>query len=144
MNQDSTADNDPMAWAQSLLERVVENINDRGVIDSPLVEARVAWAKPGDVVIGQLRDQGNPGEFLWVIGGNVPVDCVHSTIAATARDAARHFAMKWQLEAARYESADERVRLGLDPSVDWDAQAKALVAKAEYLYSIFDDDQYWS
>lgn len=131
-------------WARETLADVVQRITDEGIIDSPLLEAKPAWSKPFDIVIGKLRDQGQRAEFLWVIGGSVPVDGVHSGVASTARDAARHFSMKWQLEAARLEDPTERQRLGLDPATDWQAQAKALVARAEYLYSIIDDDRFWS
>jgi len=65
-------------------------------------------------------------------------------VATTPRDAARHFSLKWQLDAARYENPAERHRLGLDPAEDWEANARALATKAEYLYKIVDDDQLWS
>ena len=139
-----TADKETLAWAEDTLAEIREEILKQGIIESPLVESRPAWAKLQDVVIGQLRDQGVAGEYLWVIGGSVPIDCVHSDVAATPRDAARHFSMKWQLEAARYEDPLERQRFGLDPAVDWQAQVQALIAKAEYLYSLVDEDQNWS
>ena len=140
----STPEDEDLAWAREELNKVVKEITDQGAIESPLVEARPVWTNARDVVIGQLRDQGAPSEFLWVIGGSVPIDCVPSSVAASPRDAARHFSMKWQLEAARLENPAERQRLSLDPAEDWDARAKALIAKAEYLYKIADDDQRWS
>lgn len=130
-------------WAREQLDSVVGDIQDDGVIDSPLIEARTAWMRPFDIVIGQVRDQRQEREFLWVIAGSVPSDCVHSSVAAGPREAARHFSMKWQLEAARLESADERKRLGLDPELDWEAQVKALVSRAEYLYAVANDDRNW-
>lgn len=144
MSHKIALDDKNLAWAKEELDKVVKEITDRGAIDSPLVEARPVWTKPLDVVIGQLRDQGDQTEFLWVIGGSVPIDCIHSSVAPSPRDAARHFSMKWQLEAARYEDPSERHRLGLDPAADWNAHAKALISKAEYLYKIIDDDQLWS
>ena len=131
------------SWAKEELNRAIGVITDQGVIDSPLVESRPVWMKPFDIVIGQLRDQGVQTEFLWVISGSVPTDCLHSNVAASARDAARHFSMKWQLEASRCEDPAERQRLGLDPATDWEAHSKALTARAEYLYDIVDDSQFW-
>ncbi len=141
---DSSDHDKAVDWARQALADIVQEILDQGIIDSPLVEARPAWTKPFEIVVGKLRDQGQQAEFLWVIGGDVPVDCVHSGVASTARDAARHFSMKWQLEAARLENSSERRRLGVDPSADWEAQARALIDRAQYLYSVVDDDQYWS
>lgn len=144
MSHNCALADETLIWAKKELDKVIKEVTDQGAIESPLVEARPAWTKPFDVVIGQLRDQGVQTEFLWVIGGLVPSDCIHSRVAATPRDAARHFSMKWQLEAARYEDPAERQRLGLDPTVDWEACAKALIAKANYLYKIVEDDQLWS
>lgn len=143
MSENSAPGDKDLAWAREELNKVVREITDQGAVESPLVEARAVWSKPLDVVIGQLRDQGVQAEFLWVIGGSVPIDCIHSSVAASPRDAARHFSMKWQLEAARYQDPTERHRLGLDPAEDWTAHSKALIAKAEYLYKIVDDDQLW-
>ncbi len=144
MPQNSTLDDKDLVWAREELNKVVKEVTDQGATESPLVEARPVWSSARDVVIGQLRDQGAPSEFLWVIGGSVPIDWVHSGVATSPRDAARHFSMKWQLEAARFEDPAERRRLSLDPAEDWDSRAKALIAKAEYLYKIVDDDQRWS
>jgi hypothetical protein len=141
---DSSQADEALDWARATLANVVQEIMDEGVIDSPLLESRPAWTKPFEIVIGKLRDQGQQAEFLWVIGGSVPVDCVHSGVASSARDAARHFSMKWQLEAARLENPAELKRLGLDPATDWQAEAEALIAKAEYLYAVVDDDRFWS
>lgn len=144
MSDNSRMDKKSLNWAKKELDIAVRKITDKGVIESPIIESRPSWFKPFDVVIGQLRDQGVRSEFLWVIGGTVPTDCIHSTLAATARDAARHFSLKWQLEAARYENPAEQKRLALDPAVDWKEQGRLLTAKAEYLYKIVDDDQLWS
>ena len=132
-----------LAWAREKLEQLVAEVTELGIIDSHLLEARPAWVKADEIVIGQLRDQGSPTEFLWIIGGTTPTDCLHSSAAPTARDAARHFSMKWQLEASRLEDPAERSRLGLDPKVDWEAQARALVATAESLYAATEEDQLW-
>lgn len=144
MSPNSIEDDKALAWAREELDRAVQEITDQGVIDSPLVESRLAWSKPFEVVIGQLRDQGDETEFLWIVGGTVPVDCAHSRTAATPREAVRHFSMKWQLDAARYQEPATRERLALDPSRDWQALGAALVAKAEFLYAIFDDERLWS
>ena len=144
MSRNSNIDEKTLTWAKEELETAIQTITNQGTIESPIVEARPAWTKPFDVVIGQPRKQRDSAEFLWVIGGSVPIDCINSGVAATPREAARYFSMKWQLEAARYEDPEERKRLALDPAVDWEAQGIALIAKAEYLYTMVDDDQLWS
>ena len=118
-----------MAWAKRELDKVVSDLLDRGAVDAALVESRLAWTVPSEVVLGQLREQGHPLEFLWVIGGKVPSDSVHSGAAGSPRDAVRHFALKWQLDASRTDDA---------------AISQALAEQAEYLYALSDDDRFWS
>ena len=118
-----------LAWAKGEIDGVVNELLASGAIEYDLVEARLAWTVPSEVVLGQLREQGNLVEFLWIIGGNVPIDSVHSSAAASPRDAVRHFALKWQLDADQVEDADA---------------AKTLVGHAEYLYALSDDDRFWS
>jgi hypothetical protein len=116
-------------WAKREIDRLVNALLAQGAIDDNLVEARLAWTVPSEVVLGQLRQQGNLLEFLWIIGGNVPADSVHSSAARTPRDAVRHFALKWQLDAGQMDDADA---------------ASTLVEHAEYLYALSDDDRFWS
>ncbi|MGI9236005.1 MAG: DUF4826 family protein [Woeseiaceae bacterium] len=115
-------------WARDTFDRAVRNIIDLGIIDGAFAEARPAWAQPDNVVIGQLRDANEPTSFIWVISGEVPTDHITSDVAATARDAARHFSLKWQMDAAHTKNS---------------AVSNMLVAKAEQLYEIVEDDNLW-
>lgn len=118
-----------LTWARREIDVVVGELLDAGAIDSAVIEARLAWTVPPEVVLGQLREQGNLVEFLWAIGGNVPSDTIHSSAAGSPRDAVRHFALKWQLDASRIDDANA---------------AKSLMEHAEYLYALSDDDRFWS
>lgn len=113
--------------ARSQLGQALSDLKSMGAIEDEIMEARPAWIMPFEFVIGQTRGSALDVEFLWVIGGKLPIDCVHSNIAQTARDAARHFSLKWQLDAERLGGAE----------------AARLVSLAEYLYSIVDNDDYW-
>ncbi|MEW6984517.1 DUF4826 family protein [Colwelliaceae bacterium 6471] len=71
---------------------------------------------------------------LWVICGDLPTD--HSAIdaAPTARDALRHFSLKWQLQAENLRQA------GGPEQEDF---AKILVSRAEGLYKIHENESLW-
>ena len=73
-----------------------------------------------------MREQGEPRPFVWTISGEVPTDYLNSEAADTPRAAARHFAMQWQLDAAR------------DPQ-----SGSALAEKAEYLFKVVGDESLW-
>lgn len=143
MAKSSSINQEALDRAKEQLDRALFEIMDMGVIESPLLEARPVWIRPFEFVIGQVRDQGQDTVRFWIIGGNLPTDYVHHRVAETARDAARHFAMKWQLDAARLGDPASREQAGRDPEYDWDTHSRALIKHAEHLYSITEDDSLW-
>jgi len=119
------------AWIRSQLDAAAKELLARGIVDSSLVEAKPAWAFPYQLLIGKFRAQGEPREFKWFICGDAPTDHVDSTAASTPREAARHFAMKWQLHAAR-QAGDSSEKPG-----------GQLADRAEALYELVDDESLW-
>lgn len=115
------------AWVQLQLDAAVQELMNNGVVESLLVEAKPAWIFPLQILIGEIREQGDSRQFKWFICGEVPTDHLNSADASTPREAARHFAMKWQLDAARDQE-------GFD---------KQLADKAEALYALVDDARLW-
>lgn len=114
------------AWAKETLDRAVHDLMDAGKLAGLTIEARPAWAMHGKYVIGQVRDNASAGAFTWVIAGEFQTDSAGSNVAATAREAARHFSLKWQLDAERSPDAGD-----------------AIVQRAEELYAIAELDDAW-
>ncbi|MDH3990112.1 MAG: DUF4826 family protein [Gammaproteobacteria bacterium] len=131
------------AWPKERLEEAVEEMMRLGVVTDALVEARPVWALPNKIMIGQVRDAGDPTIFKWVISGDVPTDYLDSAVAATPREAARHFAMKWHLESARYQDPSARKTLGPESKQDWDDTGRQLAEKAEALFALVEDKNLW-
>lgn len=115
-------------WTKSVFAQGVQAILDKGVIPFEVVKAKPSWALPKTLVIGQIRDTEHSDSFVWIICGGVPADFVGSAAAATPRDAARHFSLKWQLDATHIADA---------------TLAETLIAQAENLYQIAEDDRLW-
>lgn len=103
-------------------------LGDMGLFDDPLIDVKPAWALPQQILIGKVRAHGNPATFRWFICGDMPLDHVGDEVAATPRDAARHFSLKWQLDATRL-SGDE---------------GQTLASQAEALYTLVEDDRLWA
>ena len=119
---------DALEHARSQLGEALSELSAAGVIEDTLMEARPAWILPFKIVVGQSRTSSGDANPIWVIGGKGPADYLPLAVAPTARDAARHVSLKWQLDSERLvgeESAN-------------------LVRIAEYLYSIVDNDDYWN
>ena len=115
-------------WRADTLTSAVHELLDAGIATSPLVEAKPSWMLPFQILIGEIREQGDETGFWWFISGDLPTDYAESSVATTAREAARYFALRWQLAAAREENAD-----GIE-----------LAERAEALYMLTEDDRHWS
>lgn len=114
------------AWIKSSLNDAVKTLSSQGLFDSVVVEAKPAWMLPGQILIGKLRERGEGSAFFWFICGDLPTDSVASSVASDAREAARHFALKWQLDADRRSD-----------------DASDLVQRAEALYGLTEEPALW-
>ena len=131
------------SWIKKHLDSAVRKFIKQGKIDSLIVEAKPAWVLPFQILIGKIRAQGSSKEFDWFICGEVPTDYLESSVASAPRDAAKHFAMKWQLAAARHQQ-----KIGQNPvAITQESQKKdpaaQLVSQAEALYTVVEDDRAW-
>jgi len=128
MNPSETAQADAKlnAWIKQVLDAAVQQLLARALSDSVVVEAKPAWVFPYTLLIGRFRDHGRKTGFDWFICGDAPLSHVSSKVAATPREAARHFALQWQLDAARLGEA------GVE-----------LVRKAEALYELVQQEALW-
>jgi len=142
-DQNKEADDPNATWVHDTFRAAVDEVMNIGMIPDGLVEARAVWALPGRFVIGQVRDAGNPTSFYWAIAGEVPTDIIGAESATTAREAARYFSMKWQTFAAHLENPADRETLGMGGRKDWMEESAAMIARAEILYAVADDDGYW-
>jgi len=114
------------AWIKQQLAGAVEELTGKGLVESIVVEAKPAWVLPFVLLIGKIREQGRADGFDWFIYGDAPTTVALSTVAVTPRDAARHFALQWHLEASRKDEA------GAD-----------LARRAEALYELVEEDSLW-
>lgn len=132
MSEQSTTSGAPQhdkelnAWIKEQLHTAVRQLGDLGVVESMVVEAKPAWVLPYTLLIGRVRERSRLVGFDWFISGDAPVTHADHTVAKSPREAARHFALQWQLRAARQGDAGEE-----------------LARKAESLYEIVEDDEFW-
>lgn len=132
----------PDEWTRKQMQQAIDDILATGVFQGARVEARVAWVLKESVLVGQIREVIDQSRFRWIVAGNnVPTDHVDGAVAATPREALRHFCLKWQLGADRVTQASEN-----DPETGdlYRQRAATLVKQAEDLYEIVEADQFWS
>ena len=113
-------------WVDALLAATVRELTDNQLVAGALIEAKPAWFFPLRILIGKIREQGEVTAYSWFISGDLPTAIADSSVAETPREAARYFALRWQLNAA---SGGDR--------------AEELAAEAENLYRLVDQDELW-
>ncbi len=130
-------------WIKKQLDAAVRKLMKEGVVDSLIVEAKPSWVLPFQILIGKIRAQAQSNDFEWFICGEVPTDYVAATAASTPRETAKHFALKWQLAAARHEekmAQDQTETTGETQQVD---SSRQLIGHAEALYELVEIDGLW-
>ncbi len=115
------------AWIKKNFDEAIDELTRNGVTGSLLVEAKPAWVFPFQLLIGKIRERDDPDEFLWFICGNASTDHIPGSHAESPREAAKHFALKWQLDASRIGNTD-----------------KDLSARASALYQFVEEDRLWA
>ena len=129
------------AWVKKQLESAVHKLLKQGVIDSLIVEAKPAWTLPFQILIGKIRPHKQAKDFEWFICGEVPTDFLASNLAATPRQAARHFSMQWQLAAAQYQEQQADEAAGTTAQTPDGDPGAHLCEQAEALYDLAADDR---
>ena len=129
------------AWIKQRLDAAVHELIDSGVFESVMIEAKPAWVFPFQVLLGKIREQGE--EFKWIICGEVPTDYFDSATVSTPREAARHFALKWQLDAARQQNLSAETPPGPAPESRPEYFGSELAETAEALYALVNDASLW-
>jgi hypothetical protein len=100
------------------LDAAARALGESGLFASAMIEVNPACAAAGRFLIGRAREAGDERKFRWFItiqsGG---FDHAGGVVASTPWEAARHFSMKWQLDAAKVEDPAIAAVLPADLSV---------------------------
>ena len=141
MQEKSNTEEQLQKWVKHQLDSAVRELINQGLFSSVMVEARPAWVFPFGLLIGMIREQDQRKGFDWFISGDFPTARISSDVASTAREAARHFALQWQLEAKRIEDRASRDSNGMQS--DADQASQRLVERAQSLYELVEQDPLW-
>ncbi|MGA9853292.1 MAG: DUF4826 family protein [Gammaproteobacteria bacterium] len=128
-------------WHKTQQQELQKYLQSRAVFDGH-ISGEWLWIIPHRAMLGRIWLQHDKSRKLWVIAGVVPTDHVPSRAANTPREAARYFALKWQMEAARLgKSAAPQTD---DGKVDWKSISDNIASRAEWLYGLVGDNRRWN
>jgi len=120
------------AWVREQYLAATKFLADKGLITESVNDKDSRYLIPYMSVWKiNLTDKSS----VWAISGDLPTDHSPLSVAETARDSLRHFAMKWQMQA------ENLMRVGEKEQQEF---AKYLISRAEGLYQLFDKDELWT
>lgn len=131
-----------MQWIGQQLQVQAKHLADKELITDTRARAYAAWSLPGKLCIGRVVGVHDKKQAYWVISGIVPTDELELKVAPTPREAARHFALKWQMMAARL--GDRRPTPGGGKQDTWTEVSDTLAETAEKLYRLTTEDEHWA
>lgn len=144
---ESKAEKDRVAlqsWFKPLLDKVVKEMLDRNVVTGTAVEASPVWMLPYKILIAKVWGIGQKTRFIWTISGEAVItDHIPGSMAATPRDAARHFSMKWQMDADRVTAVGKSKRPVEGAQQHMGNYANKLIRDAEALYDLTEHEEIW-
>lgn len=123
-------------WVRTQFQKANRFLAEKGVIPSKVLADESRYLAPY-MAIWKMESKRPTKKTYWVMSGDLPSDFVDVKVAATARDAVRHFSMMWQLQA------ENLVRSGATRDATQAKFAQLLVSRAESLYRMHNDDKLW-
>ena len=140
----SLNEEDLKAWYKPLLDAQVQDMIKSKWVTGTAVEARAVWILPYKILVAKVWDATQKSKFFWIITGeSVATDHIPGHLATTAKDVARHFALKWQMDADKLlELASKRGFPG-STKESMEAYTKTLIQYAENLYDLTTLDEFW-
>lgn len=132
------------AWYKKRLDQLVQEMLRSKAVSGAAVDASPVWAAPELVLLARIWDASQKRNFIWAITGDgVVTDHIAGNVAATPQEAARHFALKWQMDAERFRGMAGGAGSSEKTTAQLEAFATRLVASAELLYDFASRDELW-
>jgi hypothetical protein len=132
------------SWYKGVLDNVVKEMIRAEIITGVAVEVAPVWAVPNRLLIAKVWEVSRKSSFVWAIaGGDWITDHINGSLATNPRDAARHFSLKWQMDAdrmlemAKTKTPDENTRANVETVVN------KLIHQAESLYELTNREAGW-
>lgn len=132
------------AWYTNLLDKVVKEMIDIKAITDTAVQASPVWMIPNEVLIAKVWGVSKESDFIWTLSiDKLIADYIAGSLAASPRDVARHFSMKWQMDADRLRNFEQNKASGEKPDERMQELSNKLVGYAEALYDLTNRDDAW-
>lgn len=132
------------AWFKAELEKVVDRMIKEKAVTGAAIDAAPMWAVPNQVLIARVWSAAQKSQFIWTISGpGVITDHIPGSLAVGPKEAANHFALKWQVDADKLLKSAENPSLNESVRSELKNQAHKLIGDAESLFDLTLRDDIW-
>jgi len=118
-------------WVRSQYQVATKYLADKGLVTSSVKVEDSRYLIPA-LAIWKLSLLN--GESYWVLCGDLPTDHSRIDVAPNARDALKHFSLKWQMQAENLLQAKSKEQNDF---------AHLLISRAEGLYQLCENEKLW-
>lgn len=119
-------------WVRTQYQAATKYLAQKGLITESVADKESRYLVP---VLAVWKLTLTDKSQCWVICGDLPTDHSNVDVAPNAREAIRHFALKWQMQAENLLRANEQ---------DQNKFAQLLIGRAEGLYKLYENDSLWN
>jgi hypothetical protein len=118
-------------WIREQYQVATKYLAEQGLVTQSVVVEESRYLIPS---LSVWKLKVIDGSYFWVICGDLPSDHNVITIASNAREAVRHFSLKWQMQAENLLNTADK---------EQETFAKLLIRKAENLYEVYEQESFW-
>lgn len=134
---------DQKQWMLQEHGKVLQYVSTNSLDFSKIIQKESAVLAP--FVAIWLIESKTYSQGFWVISGDLPTDHIVGGNAKNAREAIKHFALRWQLKADNILNElgleyDSKQASENDTNKEF---ANILISKAEELYQLADKEKFW-
>ena len=119
-------------WVRDQYQVATKYLAEKGLITDSVALEDSRYLVP---LLAVWKLKLNDGTKAWVISGDLPTDHSSADVAPDARDALRHFSLKWQLQAENLHKAG---------NAEQNKFAELLISRAQGLYRLYEDEKLWA
>ncbi|RUO36520.1 DUF4826 family protein [Aliidiomarina sanyensis] len=120
-------------WVREQFQKANGYLAEKGILTDQVLTKESRYLAP-HIAVWKFSLRGLTDK-VWAISGVVPTDHVDAKVAKDARDALRHFSLRWQVRAEEI--------LQSQPNETERKFAEVLVNHAEACYELVDNEQLW-
>jgi len=118
-------------WIRNQYQVATKYLAEKGVVTQSVQVEESRYLVP---ILALWKLTSIDGNKFWVLCGDLPSDHSGVDVAPNAREALRHFSLKWQMQAENLLQAKNE---------EQNEFAHLLIGRADGLYKLFNDESLW-